>query len=82
MLEDTDRQDIPVPNESYTFSVLKHAQALGDFKALGDNGRRALLIDWGKDAAAGLEELTTLIGHACERIGQPAPEASVGTGAD
>jgi transaldolase / glucose-6-phosphate isomerase len=80
MLEDTDRQDVPVPNEHYTFSILKHAQALGDFKALGDHGRRALRIDLGKDAAAGLEELATLIGHVCERLGQP--EASVGTGAD
>jgi hypothetical protein len=82
MLEDTDRQDVPVPNEPYTFSVLKHAQALGDFKALGDHGRRALRIDLGEDAAAGLEELATLIKHVCMRIGQPEPEASVGTGAD
>jgi hypothetical protein len=82
MLEDADRQDVPVPNEPYTFSILKHAQALGDFKALGDHGRRALRIDLGKDAAAGLEEFATLIGRVCERIGQPEPEASVGTGAD
>jgi glucose-6-phosphate isomerase len=33
-----------VPDTGYSFSVLKHAQALGDFEALRDAGRRVLHV--------------------------------------
>jgi hypothetical protein len=47
-----DKTDLPVPGEPYTFSVLKHAQAIGDFRALAMRGRRAIRIDLGSDTAS------------------------------
>jgi hypothetical protein len=37
--------DAPVHEAQYTFSVLKAAQALGDYQALGSRGRRALRVN-------------------------------------
>ena len=37
-----DAQDLPVPGQSYTFGVVKAAQARGDFEVLAERGRRAL----------------------------------------
>ncbi len=34
--------DLPIPGEPYSFGVLEHAQALGDFESLNRAGRRAL----------------------------------------
>ena len=39
-------QDVPVPQEAYTFKQLMHAQALGDFQALDEKARRAVWIYW------------------------------------
>jgi hypothetical protein len=39
-----DTQDASVPGEPYSFSILKQAQALGDFQALQTHGRRAISI--------------------------------------
>src|SRR5207253_10225259 len=36
-----DRDDLPIPNQPYTFGALKHAQALGDLGSLQAHGRRA-----------------------------------------
>jgi hypothetical protein len=52
-----DKADFQVPGEPYTFSVLKHAQAIGDFRALAARGRRAIRIDLGADTNASLEFL-------------------------
>jgi hypothetical protein len=52
-----DKTDFPVPGEAYSLSVLKEAQALGDFRALKARGRRVVKIDLGDDALAGLERL-------------------------
>lgn len=49
-----DNVDYPVPGESYTFSILKSAQALGDFRALKAHGRRVVRIDLGEDLMRGL----------------------------
>ncbi|AFM27091.1 bifunctional transaldolase/phosoglucose isomerase [Desulfomonile tiedjei] len=35
-----DSEDIPIPGEKYSFGVLKTAQALGDYEALKQTGRR------------------------------------------
>ena len=59
-----DRADMPVPGEAYTFGVLKQAQALGDFRSLSTRGRRALRVDLGADALAGLRRLEGLIAEA------------------
>jgi hypothetical protein len=53
---DTDPMDVPVPGQPYTFSVLKQAQALGDFQALQAHGRRALRVELGEDVDRGLRQ--------------------------
>lgn len=40
-----DQTDFAIPGESYTFSILKQAQALGDFRALAKRGRRVIGIE-------------------------------------
>ncbi len=49
-----DPVDVPVPGHPYTFSVLKQAQALGDFQALQAHGRRALRVELGDEIESGL----------------------------
>jgi glucose-6-phosphate isomerase len=64
-----DIEDLPIPGQPYTFSTLKQAQALGDFRALSSRGRRAIRIDLGADIQAGLDRLQELIGQALPRSG-------------
>lgn len=52
-----DREDIPIPGEKYTFSILKKAQALGDFYSLTNKGLRALQIHLGQDVEKDLKML-------------------------
>jgi transaldolase/glucose-6-phosphate isomerase len=59
-----DAHDLAVPGERFTFSVVKAAQARGDFDVLADRGRRALRIHLGKDVDAGLAALSTAIAVA------------------
>jgi len=69
-----DKVDLPIPGESYTFSILKQAQALGDFRALASRGRRAIRVDLGDDVLVGLERLRELIEQAAsERAGASEP---------
>lgn len=56
-----DHADFEAPQSSYTFSVLKQAQAQGDLDALLAHGRRALRIDLGNNIVAGLARLAALI---------------------
>ena len=56
-----DKVDFQVPEASYTFSVLKDAQALGDFQSLLKHGRRAIRVDLGDDVVTGLRTLHQLI---------------------
>lgn len=56
-----DRVDFAVPGESYTFSILKQAQAMGDFRALLKRGRRVIGIDLQDNSEAGLLHLSRLI---------------------
>jgi glucose-6-phosphate isomerase len=56
-----DHLDQPIPGWGYGFSVLKQAQASGDFRSLASRGRRALRIDLGDDVLAGLDQLFMLI---------------------
>ena len=62
-----DRTDLPIPNQPYTFSILKQAQALGDFRSLASRGRRAIRVDLGADTTAGLRRLRDLIAEAAPR---------------
>jgi glucose-6-phosphate isomerase len=56
-----DRSDFPVPGDVYSFSILKQAQALGDFRSLSARGRRAVRVDLGADVVAGLRALQEVI---------------------
>lgn len=59
-----DTEELPVPQQKYTFGIVKAAQARGDLKVLNDRGRRALRIHLGKDVAKGLKTLTAAIKDA------------------
>jgi transaldolase/glucose-6-phosphate isomerase len=52
-----DAVDVPVPGQTYTFGVVKAAQARGDFQVLVDRKRRALRVHLGPDVTAGLDHL-------------------------
>ncbi len=52
-----DAKDVPIPREPFGFSILKQAQALGDFESLVKHGRRAVRVDLGVDVPAGLRRL-------------------------
>ncbi|HEY3457352.1 MAG TPA: bifunctional transaldolase/phosoglucose isomerase [Bryobacteraceae bacterium] len=56
-----DAQDLPVPQQKYTFGIVKAAQARGDFQVLAERERRALRVHLGKDLAAGLDHLRDLV---------------------
>jgi len=64
-----DTTDLPIPNQPYTFSTLKQAQALGDFRSLASRGRRAIRVDLGANVTTGLTRLRDLIGEAIPRSG-------------
>jgi transaldolase / glucose-6-phosphate isomerase len=63
-IEARDKTDFPVPGDPYSFSILKQAQALGDFRALSSRGRRVMRIDLGEDLVASLNHLQTVILNA------------------
>ncbi|MFN0110425.1 MAG: bifunctional transaldolase/phosoglucose isomerase [Blastocatellia bacterium] len=56
-----DVKDVPLPGEPFGFSVLKQAQALGDFASLASRNRRAIRIHLGADIAAGLKTLLAIV---------------------
>jgi transaldolase/glucose-6-phosphate isomerase len=62
-----DKTDLPIPGHSYTFSILKQAQARGDFRSLSTRGRRAIRVDLGSDSVAGLRRLRDYIGEVVPR---------------
>jgi transaldolase/glucose-6-phosphate isomerase len=59
-----DAADLPVPGQTYSFGVVKAAQARGDLQVLTERGRRALRVHLGKDVARGLETLRTAVDQA------------------
>ncbi|EHH69090.1 bifunctional transaldolase/phosoglucose isomerase [Gluconobacter morbifer] len=60
----TDAADVPVPGHGYSFSVVKAAQARGDFEVLAARGRRALRVHIDGPLAEGLKSLATAIHKA------------------
>jgi transaldolase/glucose-6-phosphate isomerase len=54
-LVDEPQRDRPVPETDFTFGELITAQAVGDYRALRQRGRRVLRVNLGPDAAAGLD---------------------------
>jgi transaldolase/glucose-6-phosphate isomerase len=60
-----DRIDLDVPGHSYSFGVVKAAQASGDLEVLVERGRRALRVHL-KDVDTGLAELAHAVDSALE----------------
>lgn len=56
--------DLPVPQQKYTFGVVKAAQARGDFQVLSERDRRALRAHLGADVKAGLGQLESAVNEA------------------
>ncbi len=56
-----DVEDLPIPGESYTFSILKQAQALGDMQSLQSKNRRVIRFHLGKDVQRGLDEFSKAV---------------------
>jgi len=59
-----DAADIPVPDQKYTFGIVKAAQARGDFSVLSDRDRRALRIHLGKNVKGDLAKLAKAVKQA------------------
>jgi transaldolase/glucose-6-phosphate isomerase len=59
-----DAIELPVPEQKYTFGVVKAAQARGDFQVLVERGRRALRVHLGSDVSAGLATLAAAVQKA------------------
>ena len=60
---DEPAEKLPVPETDYDFAGLIRAQALGDYQALVQGGRRVLRVNLGRDAAAGLRRFEEALGH-------------------
>jgi transaldolase/glucose-6-phosphate isomerase len=56
-----DANDLPVPEQKYTFGIVKAAQARGDFQVLAERKRRALRVHLPKDVNAGLNKLKQIV---------------------
>lgn len=56
-----DAADLPVPGKSFTFGVVKAAQARGDFQVLLDRDRRALRVHLGSDVKSGLVKINNTL---------------------
>jgi transaldolase / glucose-6-phosphate isomerase len=54
-------KDLPVPEQKYTFGVVKAAQARGDFQVLAERHRRALRVHLGTDLGKDLDRLRDLV---------------------
>ncbi len=53
-----DAEDVQIPGQPFSFSVLKRAQAAGDLQSLRDHGRRVIRVHIRGDLSAGLASLT------------------------
>ena len=61
-LVDTPLNDVPVPETDLTFGRIIAAQALGDYLALKERGRRIMRIDLGPNRTRGLSAVIDAIG--------------------
>jgi hypothetical protein len=59
-----DANDLAVPDQKYTFGIVKAAQARGDFEVLNERGRRALRLHLGSDVSEGLAKLAVVVAAA------------------
>lgn len=56
-----DAKDLPIPQQKYTFGIVKAAQARGDFQVLSERSRRALRIHITGDVNEGLKKLVGIV---------------------
>ncbi len=61
-----DAHDLAIPEQKYTFGIVKAAQAQGDLTVLRERGRRALRIHLGADVEAGLKKLAAAMERALQ----------------
>ncbi len=59
-----DAEDAKIPDEPYSFSILKQAQAIGDFQSLINRKFRAVKVQLGKDTEVCLKNLIVAIDQA------------------
>ena len=70
---DRDRHEVPIPGRSYGFSLLKQAQAIGDYRSLEARGRPVLRVDIGAGGAAGWTRLGAAVRAALGAGPDPGP---------
>ncbi len=58
-----DPATLPVPNKSYSFSILKQAQSLGDLQALRERNRRVIHLHITGDVRAGLAQIDAALAN-------------------
>jgi transaldolase / glucose-6-phosphate isomerase len=56
-----DTQDVPIPGQPFSFSILKQAQSLGDLQSLTSRRLPVLRVTLGKDPAAGWKALVAAV---------------------
>ena len=56
-----DAEDLAIPDEPYSFGILKSAQALGDLQSLTSRQRRVIRVHVGSDVIKGLKRLEQAI---------------------
>jgi transaldolase / glucose-6-phosphate isomerase len=61
------REGLEVPDAGYDFAALVHAQAIGDLRALRDNGLPVLRVHVSGDPAEGLEALAEAVQAAVDK---------------
>jgi transaldolase/glucose-6-phosphate isomerase len=61
-------EDVPIPNEKFSFGVLVRAQAIGDLQSLTSRKRRAISIALGEDIDAGIETLAKTVKNALSKV--------------
>jgi transaldolase/glucose-6-phosphate isomerase len=74
LLTAADASQTAVPDADYTFSILKHAQALGDFEALCANGRSVIHVHLDDAHADFSSEMEGLVNWALRQWGNGAME--------
>ena len=66
-----EERDLPIPGERFTFGVLKQAQALGDFQAMQQRGRRILRVHLRRDPERVIQRVAGSLDEAIARLARP-----------
>jgi hypothetical protein len=66
-------EDLAIPGQLYGFATLQRAQALGDYRALVDKGKRVVRVHLHVDVKSGLRDLTDAMQSALPRAASTVP---------